>query len=186
MEQRIGNARRNALTRELLVRVEEPCRAPAGAVYGLVADLRTHLEWAGERQKRTFRLVSVEAPEGPATVGTEFATEGIDPMGRFTDSSVVTEATGPSLFEFVTEARLTTKKGARVDWTNVHRYEIEPDGPGCRIRYTIRIVRISQLPGSLAMFKVPGLRGLGLKVSASYARRGLRNLARLAQERAAR
>lgn len=37
----------------------------------------------------------------------------------------------------------------------------------------------------MAMFKVPGLRSLGLKMSSSYARRGLRNLARMAEERAA-
>ena len=45
-------------------------------------------------------------------------------MGTFIDTSVVTEATGPSLFEFVTEARLSTKKGKVVEWTLVHRYEI--------------------------------------------------------------
>jgi len=34
----------------------------------------------------------------------------------------------------------------------------------------------------LALFKVPGLRGLGLKASAGVARRGVKNLARMAQE----
>ncbi len=34
------------------------------------------------------------------------------------------------------------------------------------------------------MFKVPGLRSLGLRMSASFARRGIRNLARLAEEHA--
>jgi hypothetical protein len=105
-------------------------------------------------------------------------------MGRFADTSVVTEASRPNLFEFVTEAKLSTKKGKVVEWTNVHRYEIAPHAGGCRISYTLRTVRISELPGSLAMFKVPGLRWLGLMISSSYARRGLRNLARLAEERA--
>jgi hypothetical protein len=183
--QQAGSRRANALTRELVVRLEEACRAPSEAVYDLLADLRSHLEWGGSRQpKESFRLLSIEAPEGPASVGTEFRTTGADPSGSFADSSVVTEATRPSRFEFVTEARLTTKRGRAVEWTNVHRYDLAATSGGCRITYTLTIARISELPGALAMFKVPGLRSLGLKASASYARKGLRNLARMAEERA--
>ncbi len=50
--------------------------------------------------------------------------------------------------------------------------------------YTIRIVRISELAGMLGLFKVPALRGLALKASAGVAKRGVRNLARLAEETA--
>lgn len=183
--QQAGSKRGNALRRELVVRLEEVCRAPAEAVYDLLADLPSHLEWGGRRQpKESFRLLSLEAPEGPASVGTEFRSTGADPSGSFADSSVVTEASRPSRFEFVTEARLTTKKGKVVEWTNVHRYDLSPRDSGCRILYMLTIARISQLPGAMAMFKVPGLRSFGLKVSASYARRGLRNLARMAEERA--
>lgn len=184
--QQKGSRRANALKgRELRVHLEEASKAPADVVYGLLADIRTHLEWAGTKQpKKKFRLLSIEAPEGPASVGTEFSSTGTDPMGRFADSSVVTESSRPGLFEFVTEARLSTKKGKVVEWTNIHRYEIAPQAEGCRISYTLRTVRISELPGAMAMFKIPGVRSLGLKISASYARRGLRNLARLAEERA--
>lgn len=185
---RTGIGRPNALKegRELVIRLEERCVAPAEIVYDLVADLRGHLVWAGEMQpKQNFRLSSIEAPEGPAAVGTEFRSTGADPMGRFTDSSVVTEAEAPRLLEFVTEASLETRKGKTVDWTNIHRYEIEPAAGGCHVTYTIRIVRLSALPGSMAIFKAPILSGIGLKVSASYARRGLRNLLKLAEERAA-
>ena len=35
-----------------------------------------------------------------------------------------------SAFEFVTEARLSTKKGEVVEWTHIHRYEIAPRGRG--------------------------------------------------------
>jgi len=188
MAQRTGIGRPNALKegRELVVRLEERSGAPAEIVYDLVADLRGHLTWAGEMQpKQNFRLTSVEAPEGPAAVGTEFRSTGADPMGRFTDSSVVTEAVPPRLLEFVTEARLDTRKGKTVHWTNIHRYEIEPAAGGCRVTYTIRIVRLSALPGAMAMFRVPVLSAIGLKVSASYARRGLRNLLKLSQDRAA-
>jgi hypothetical protein len=180
------SGRANALKgRELRVHVEEASGAPAEVVYDLLAEIRTHLQWAGTRQpKENFRLLTIEAPEGPASVGTEFSSTGADPMGRFADSSVVTEASRPSLFEFVTEARLSTKKGKVVEWTNIHRYELMERGEACRISYTLRVVRLSELPGGLAMFKVPGLRSVGLRVSASFARRGIRNLARLAEERA--
>lgn len=183
--QQAGSKRGNALRRELVVRLEEVCRAPAEAVYHLLADLPSHLEWGGRRQpKESFRLLSLEAPEGPASVGTEFRSTGADPSGSFADSSVVTEASRPSRFEFVTEARLTTKKRKVVEWTNVHRYDLSPRDGGCLILYTLTIARISELPGAMAMFRVPGLRSLGLKVSASFARKSLRNLARMVEERA--
>jgi hypothetical protein len=180
--QQRASGRANALKGVLGVSLEELSNARAEAVYDLLADIPSHLEWAGRMQpKENFKLLSIEGPETPALVGTEFRSTGADAMGVFADSSVVTEASRPSLFEFVTEARLSAKKGKVVEWTNVHRYELIPEREGCRISYTLRIVRISELPGAMAMFKVPGLRSLGLKISASYAKRGLRNLARLAE-----
>jgi hypothetical protein len=179
--QRTGERGANALGSELVLRVEEPSEASPEAVYEVLCDLRTHLRWAGEQQKPKTRLVSIEAPEGRAVVGTEFRTTGLDPMGTFSDRSVVTEAIPAKAFEFVTEAQLTTKKGRRIDWTNVHRFELELNAGGTRIVYTIRIVRISELPGMLAMFKVPVLRGVALKASAGVAKRGVRNLARVAE-----
>jgi hypothetical protein len=105
-------------------------------------------------------------------------------LGRFADSSVVTEASRPSVFEFVTRVRLTTKRGKVVAWTNVHRYEITGRERGCRISYVERIVGIGDLTGPMALFRVPVLRAIGLKVSASNVRKGLHNLSRLAEERA--
>ncbi|HEX5937226.1 MAG TPA: SRPBCC family protein [Actinomycetota bacterium] len=182
VEQGIRNGRANALEHELVVRVEETSSASPASVYEVLADLRSHAIWAGERQKSTTRLLSVEAPPGPAMVGTEFLTTGADPMGTFADRSIVTEAAPGTALEFVTEAQLTTKKGATVDWTNVHRFELSSDGAGTRITYTIRIVRISRLVGMLGLFKVPGLRELALKASGGVAKRGVRNLARYAEE----
>jgi hypothetical protein len=172
----------NALPRELVVRVEEPSSASSESVYEVLADLRTHAVWAGEQQGKRARLVSVEAPEGAVRVGTEFHTTGLDPMGTFVDRSVVTEATPGKVLEFVTEGRLTMKKGRIVDMTDVHRYELTPSADGCRIAYTMRVARISELPGMLAIFGVPVLRALGLKATGHVARRGVRNLARLAQD----
>jgi len=172
----------NALEHELVVRVEELSRASADGVYAVLADLRTHLRWAGELQGRRARLLSIDAPNGPVAVGTEFHTTGADPMGMFDDRSVVTEATPGRALEFVTEARLVTKRGERIDWTNIHRFELHPADGGCRVDYTIRIARISRLVGMLVVFKVPGLRGLALGASRRVARRGVRNLARLAED----
>ena len=184
--QRTGIGRRNALRRgrELVATVEELCAAPPEVVYAVLAELRTHALWGGEQQHANTRIVSIDAPEAPATVGTEFETEGLDPMGRFRDRSVVTEASKPSAFEFVTEARLETKRGKLVDWTLVHRYELDPTDGGSRIAYRVTVARISELPGMLAVFKVPVLSRLAMKASTGVAWRGVRNLARMAEERA--
>jgi hypothetical protein len=179
------SGRGNALKGELRIHVEERSGAPAEAVYDLLADIGSHLEWGGAMQpKQTFRLLSMEAPEAPASVGTEFRSTGADAMGRFADTSVVTEAVRPRLFEFVTEARLTTKKGGVVEWTIVHRYELASQAEGCRISYAERIVRVNRLPGALAVFGVPGLRRIGLRISSSFVRKGIRNLSRQAERRA--
>jgi hypothetical protein len=183
MTQRTSGGRTNALDRELRTQVDVGCRASAEGVFALLQDLRSHAVWGGERQKAKTRIASIEAPDGPAGVGTEFSSTGIDPMGRFADRSVVTEAQAPNVFEFVTEATLTTKKGAVSEWTVVHRYELERAEPGCRIRSTIRVTRISAMTGMLVAFKIPGPRSLALRASAGVDRRGVRNLARLAEER---
>lgn len=182
--QKTGDRGANALKQELVVRVEATSRATTEAVYAVLADLSSHIAWAGERQGKRTRLLTIDAPAGPAVVGTEFHSTGADPMGTFSDRSVVTEATPGKAFEFVTEARLTTKKGIATDWTNVERYELEPTVGGCRIVSTSRVTRISELPGMLGAFNVPGLRALGLAVSAKVSRRSVRNLARVAEERA--
>jgi uncharacterized protein YndB with AHSA1/START domain len=176
--------RANALKgRELANTLEDTSAAPPEVVWDVLADLRTHRVWGGERQRASTRILELEAPEGPASVGTEFGTVGADPMGRFEDRSVVTEAVRPETLEFVTEARLHTKRGRAVDWTVIHRYELAPaEGSGCRIRYTTRITRVSELPGLLRTMALPGLGALAMKGSAPVGRRGLRNLAAMAEE----
>jgi hypothetical protein len=181
--QRTRDRSANALKRDLVVRVEANSLATTDAVYAVLADLSSHVVWAGERQGKRTRLLTMDAPAGPAVVGTEFRSTGADPMGAFSDRSVVTEATPGKAFEFVTEARLTTRKGWTSDWTNVERYELEPMAGGCRIVSTSRVTRISELPGMLGTFNVPGLRALVLAMSAMVSRRSVRNLARVAEER---
>lgn len=184
MDVQAGNRRVNALRRELSIMVAERCGVAPDAVWEVLADLRTHAEWGGERQSKTTRIVSIDAPGGPASVGVEFESTGADPMGRFHDRSVVTEATRPTTFEFVTEATLETKKGKSSDWTLIHRYELEPADGGSQIAYTVRITRISEFVGLLKVFEIPLLSRLAMKASAGVGQRGVRNLARMAEERA--
>jgi hypothetical protein len=174
----------NVLKRELVARAEVVARAPAEVVYDVLADVRTHLRWGGEMQREKNHMVSIDAPDGAATVGTEFTSTGIAPEGRYTDRSVVTEAMRPSVFEFVTQAHVETKKGKTADLTNVSRFEIERTANGCRIVSTLRMTRASALPGPLALINVGLLAPLVRKDSEGLVRRGLQNLATVAEERA--
>ncbi len=164
-----------------VLRFEGDCQAPPGAVYDLLADLQSHMEWAGNRQLETTRLLSMEAPPGPAVVGTEFRSTGSDgKVARFSDRSVVTEATRPEVFEFVTESHRAGKPGARPwDLTAVHRYEIEPTAAGCRVRYTEDLTRFVGAP---ALFTTPGVNRLVFRIAAKYMRRGFDALLALADE----
>lgn len=176
----------NALKRPIEVTFEAECAAPASDAYELLAEPSSHLVWGGELQRASSRLLTVDGPSGPIGVGDEFSSTGADPMGGFADRSVVTEATPPRAFEFVTQATLTTKAGRTSVWTNVHRYEIDPTDPGgCRIVYSLRVTRISSLPGMLRIFNWPVLSSMGVRAAAGLAAKGVANLARLAEERAA-
>jgi uncharacterized protein YndB with AHSA1/START domain len=169
--------------RNPVLRFEGSCRAPAEVVYDLLADLRSHLEWAGDRQLETTRLLTLESPPGPATVGVEFFTTGSDgKVARWSDRSVVTEATRPEAFEFVTEGRRQGKPGTR-PWllTAVHRYEITPEaGAGCRVTYTEDLTRLDGAPWVL---RFSGTCRIVFRISARYMRRGFDGLLSLAEER---
>src|SRR5919106_313993 len=172
---------RRTAWRNPVLRFEGSCRAPAEVVYDLLADLQSHLEWAGQRQLETTRLLTLAAPPGPAGVGVEFHTTGSDgKLARWSDRSVVTEATRPEVFEFVTDGRRQGKPGSR-PWlaTAVHRYEIAREGGGCRVTYTEDLTRLAGAPG---IFYAPGISRLIWKISAKYMRRGFDNLLALAEE----
>ena len=184
MAQQTSKSGTNALKRELTLSVEHRTSASPEAVYDVLADLRTHAIWGGVSAQRMTGLLSIEAPAGEASVGTEFESTGGDPGGRFSDRSVVTQAVRPSVFEFVTEARLVTKKNAIADWTNVHHYELRPDGDGCVITYTVRIARISALPGMLRVLTLPVLSRIAKHEVTKVVRRGVENLASFVERRA--
>lgn len=163
------------------IRLRSKCAATPESVYGLLADLRSHLVWGGERQSPGFRLLTMDAPPGQATVGVEFRSTGTDGKHRVNhDRSVVTEATPPSVFEFVTESRCMKKDGAVVtDATVVHRFEIAPSDGGCVSAYTAHIVRLEPVT---AIFRLPVLSWLVRRLLASMLRRGFRNLLAMAEE----
>ena len=168
--------------RNPVLRFEGTSRAPAEAVYDVLADLPSHLDWAGDRQAATTRLLTMEAPAGPAGVGTEFHTTGSDgKAATWTDRSVVTEAERPTVFEFVTEGRREGKAGS-TPWllTAIHRYVITSEGDGCRVTYTQELTRLDGAP-RVAFNRVASR--LVFRVSSKYMRRGFDGLLRLAEER---
>jgi hypothetical protein len=174
---------RRTAWRNPVLRFEGSCRAPAEVVYDLLADLQRHLDWAGQRQRETTRLLTLAAPPGPAGVGVEFLSTGSDgKVARWSDRSVVTEATRPEVFEFVTDGRRQGKPG-RPPWlcTAVHRYVIEPKAGGCKVTYTEDLTRLDGAPW---MLRTPGISRIVFRVSAKYMRRGFDGLLNLAEEQA--
>ena len=155
--------------------------APAG-IYGTLADLSTHTIWAGSMHgKKNFGLLTITAPEGPAAVGTEFTSTGIDPMGSFSDRSVVTQATSPSVFEFVTEGDLEPKKKGKPasDTRITYRFEVAGEGAGSAVNYRVHVSRWTNAPSLLRSKVLQPIARIAMK---SYAKKMLRNLTTYAAE----
>jgi hypothetical protein len=153
-------------------------------VYETLADLQSHIEWAGRRQWKMFRLLSLSAPPGPARVGTEFESVGTIPMmrTRWLNRNTVTKADRPSVFELTTEGRIPWPRRPHGEGTFVSRFEIEPDGSGSRVTYRMRQLRFREPPWGL---RYPILRSITARVwFPIWMRRGFRNLLRLAGARA--
>jgi hypothetical protein len=128
---------------EFRTRTSVSSKASPEAVYDVTADLRAHLEWSVERARDdAFKLLTLEASEGPATVGTTFTSTGANFNGTFHDRSVVTEAARPIRFILETDARLDRKRGTTWEVHFEHRYDVRPDGEGSRIvcTETIRLM----------------------------------------------
>ncbi len=165
------------------VHVATKSRASRDAVYETLIDALSHLDWAGRRQARYFRLLSLDGPDDPLDVGSVFRSTGSIPGSRrrFVDISTVTITDRPSVFEFVTEATVPGRN--TMEATYRHRYEMEPTRDGCSIRYTLRQERVAH---PMLRLRVPIVRDvvwkLGLPMMLG---RGLRNLARGAEGRLA-
>lgn len=119
---------------------------PPDVVNDLVADLGSHLDWSGERASDAFKLLTLDAPEGPTTVGTRFASTGASDNGTFHDASVVTEASRPTRFAFETDSRLERTRGKTWEVRFSHRYDIVSDGQGSRIVHTDTVQRVNYVP----------------------------------------
>jgi hypothetical protein len=156
-------------------RLSRTCAAPPAAVYDLLADLPSHLVWGGAEQSADFRLLSLQAPDGPAEVGTVFSSTGTIPMSRkhWEDRSTVTVAVRPSTFEFVTEARVGL--GSRAMHAQyVHRYDIAATQRGSLVTYTMTQLQIANPFLRLAL---PVIRHLTWRFAIPMmAGRGFRNL----------
>jgi hypothetical protein len=157
-------------------------KASPEGVFDTITDLRAHLEWSGARASdENFKLMSLDAPEGPATVGTAFTSTGTAENGTFHDRSVVTEATRPTRFVIETDSRLDRRRGRPWEAHFSHRYDIEPEGDGSRITYTEPVERVNYVPYWLQPWLRPVFR---IMVNRADVRQ-LSNLARLAEERSA-
>jgi hypothetical protein len=164
------------------VAVSARSTVPPARIYEALADLRSHTTWAGTMHgKKNFGLRSIAPSAVPAVVGSEFDSTGDDPMGRFTDHSVVTEASNPSTFEFVTEGHLEPKKrGASPSDTRItYRYEIAPEGSGSVITYRLHVSKWTNAPAAL---RSRALRPFARMVFKRYATKLLRNLTTYAAE----
>jgi hypothetical protein len=169
------------LVREL--HLAASARAPREAVYDVLADAGTHLDWAGSQQPPYFRLLSLEAPDTRLIAGATFSSTGSIPGSgrRFDDRSRITVADRPSVFEFVTEAVVPGTRPMRATYR--HRYELEVTGDGCRVRYTFRQEGLADPMLRLAL---PIVRDVSWKLGMPMMMRtGLRNLVRAAEARAA-
>lgn len=160
-------------------------RARPQQVYEVLADLETHLEWAGNRQFKSFRLLSVDAPDGPAERGTAFTSIGTIPMNRsrFDNRNTVTRADPPRVFEITTESTIAWPKRTPGHGTFVNRFEISAEGEGSRVTYTSEQLRFDNPPWGL---RYPLLRSVTSRIWIPiWSRRGFRNLLRMADERSA-
>ncbi len=165
-----------------VVRFSARCQTPPQMVYELLADVRTHRVWGGEQQRGFFRLLSLEAPQGTVSVGAEFASHGNIPgsIRRFEDRSVVTEAVPGALFAFTTYSTVHHGRGKVMQAVYQHRYEIAPEGDGCRVTYTFRQVQASQ---PMLRLSVPLVRDMVWRVGIPFMmRRGFDNLLAMAEK----
>jgi hypothetical protein len=161
--------------KQFSMRLTRRSSASPTAVYDVLADLRTHLEWGGVRQAGDFRLLSLDAPAGPAAAGTTFTSSGSIPMSsrRWEDRSTVTVADRPHTFEFVTHAAVHGPSRT-MEATYRHRYEIAPAPGGSTVTYSFTQLEITN---PVLRLGLPGVRTMTWLVAIPYfAGRGFRNL----------
>ena len=157
------------------LRLSKMCSASPDTVYETIAEVSSHLDWGGSKQRRDFRLLSLDCPDGPASAGLTFESTGAIPMSskRWEDRSTVTEAVRPRVFEFVTQSRAGS--GAKAMTARfINRYEIAAVDGRSKVTYTQTQEQISNPFLRLAL---PGLRQMMWRFGIPmFARRGFSNL----------
>jgi hypothetical protein len=155
------------------------CTARPETVYDLLSDLRTHLVWAGERQRSDYRLLTLEAPPDVARVGTTFTSTGKIPMSssHWEDRSTVTIADAPSVFEFETEGRVKGRRTMTSRWRS--RYEIQRVSAGCVVTHRLALLSVDNPVLRLRSPMRPMTFKVGIPMLSG---RGLRNLLKLAEQ----
>ena len=167
--------------KQFTMRLTKRCSAPPEVVYDVVADLRTHLTWGGAQQRSDFRLLSLDAPAGLATVGTSFTSTGAIPVSlrKWEDRSTVTVAVRPLTFEFITHATVHRPR-LPMEATYRHRYDIAATPEGSLVGYTLTQLDILNPFLRLAL---PAVRTMTWRVGLPFmAGRGFRNLLALAEQ----
>jgi hypothetical protein len=114
-----------------------------------------------------------------------FTSTGVVPPGKFSDRSVVTAAEPPRVFEFRTRSALAW--GRHKSWEMVlHRYAVTPTVGGSRVSYAFRSTGPQPPEARMrVMLATPGLRRLFRAKVRRLLQRGLDNMLRLAEARAA-
>lgn len=161
--------------------------APPDAVYDVLADLSTHIDWSGRQLgDRAERLLSIDAPPGLARVDMEFSSTGYTPVGTFHDRSRITTAERPSRLEYVTQSELELTSGRAMASVFANRFLIEPVGSSSRITRSVsQPSYYAPAPWWAHIFGWPPIALLAYWLMArSTAMATLRNLALLAEERA--
>jgi hypothetical protein len=163
------------------------CAAPPDTVYGTIANLRSALIWTGEQMPKSFRVTSMDAPSGEATQGTEWASEGLDPSGKWDDRSIVIRADPPRQFVYRTSSVFTWKGGKRSTAEIKHVWDIAPQSSGSTVTYVFLGTGVQPMKAPWnVFFATPGLRQLGMAMIKSRAGKAFANLIRLAESRSSR
>ena len=168
---------------EFSMRLTRRCSAHPDVVYDILADLPTHLTWGGTQQRSDFRLLSLDAPKDPATVGTSFTSTGAIPMSarRWEDVSTVTVAVRPVTFEFVPHATVHRSQRS-MEATYLHHYEVAAAPGGSKVSYAFTQQDVSN---PFLRLGLPVIRTLTWRVGVPFlAGRGFRNLLAMAEQTA--
>jgi len=155
-------------------------------LYAELADVNTHLTWAGTQAPyKGFRLLDMDAPAGQATVGTTWKSDGANSGNGsmiFHDRSTVVQAEPGKAFGFDTESILERKSGKTWFCHFEHRYTIRPAEGGSIIVYDGRVFPKNYRPYWLFPAMRPMTRFMVHRAHTKH----MQNLARLTADAAAR